>query len=92
VLGIAQAERALSLDQNLAPCYAAIGWGKVMLGRAEETEADIVQALRLSPRDSFVSVWCIWPARRSSRSGAITKPLPGYIGRSSLITLIRCPI
>lgn len=57
-LGIAEAERALSLDQNLAPCYAAIGWGKVMFGRAEETEGYIIEALRLSPRDSFVFVWC----------------------------------
>jgi TolB-like protein len=57
-LGIAEAERALSLDQNLAPCHAAIGWGKVMLGRAEETEGHIIEALRLSPRDSFVFVWC----------------------------------
>jgi len=57
-LGIAEAERALALDQNLAPCHAAIGWGKMVLGRAEETEAHIIEALRLSPRDSFAVVWC----------------------------------
>jgi tetratricopeptide (TPR) repeat protein len=59
VLGIAEAQRALSLDQSLAPCHAAIGLGKTTLGRAEETEGHILQALRLSPRDSFVSAWCM---------------------------------
>jgi tetratricopeptide (TPR) repeat protein len=29
-----------------------------MLGRAEEVEVHIDKALRLSPRDSFASVWC----------------------------------
>jgi TolB-like protein len=57
-LGIAEAARALALDQNLAPCRAAIGWGKMMLGHAEEVEAHILDALRLSPRDSFAYVWC----------------------------------
>jgi TolB-like protein len=57
-LGIAEAERSLALDRNLAPSYSAIGWAKPMLGRAEETEGHIVQAFRLSPRDTFASVWC----------------------------------
>ena len=57
-LGIAQAERSLALDRNLAPSYAAIGWAKPMLGRAEETEGHIVQAFRLSPRDTFAYIWC----------------------------------
>ena len=54
----ARLARTLDVDQNLAPCYAAVGWGKVMFGRAEETEGHIIEALRLSPRDSFVFVWC----------------------------------
>lgn len=58
-LGIAEAERGLSLDPNLAPCHAAIGWGNANLGRAEETEAHIIRAFRLSPRDSFACVWCM---------------------------------
>jgi TolB-like protein/tetratricopeptide (TPR) repeat protein len=57
-LGIAQAERSLALDRNLAPSYAAIGWAKLMLGRAQETEGHIAQAFRLSPRDTFAYVWC----------------------------------
>jgi len=56
--GIAEAERSIALDRNLAPSYAAIGWAKPMLGRAEETEGHIAQAFRLSPRDTFAYVWC----------------------------------
>jgi TolB-like protein/Tfp pilus assembly protein PilF len=56
--GIAQAERSIALDRNLAPSYAAIGWAKPMLGRAEETESHIAQAFRLSPRDMFAYIWC----------------------------------
>jgi len=57
-LGIAEHERAIQLDHNQAPSYAAIGWAKPMLGRAEETEADIAKAFRLSPKDTYAFVWC----------------------------------
>jgi TolB-like protein/class 3 adenylate cyclase len=55
--GIAECERALALDQNLANAHAWIGRGKFHLGRAEETEAHIQEALRLSPRDTFAYRW-----------------------------------
>ena len=50
--GIAECEHALELDRNLADAHAIIGFGKIFIGRAEETEAHIVEALRLSPRDT----------------------------------------
>ena len=56
-LGIAEHEHAIQLDHNQAASYAAIGWAKPMLGRAEETEADIAKAFRLSPKDSYAFVW-----------------------------------
>ena len=55
--GIAESEHALALDRNLAFAHASIGIGKSFIGRAEETEAHIVEALRLSPRDTFASSW-----------------------------------
>jgi len=55
--GIAECEHALALDRNLAAAHAAVGIGKVHVGRAEETEAHVVEALRLSPRDSLSYVW-----------------------------------
>jgi TolB-like protein len=55
--GIAECERALALDRNLANAHGWIGRGKYHLGRAEETEAHIHKALRLSPRDTFAYRW-----------------------------------
>ena len=55
--GIAESEYALALDRNLATAHAAIGFSKFLIGRPEETEAHIVEALRLSPRDTLVHVW-----------------------------------
>ena len=55
--GIAKCEHALALDRNLARAEGAIGFGKINIGRAEETEAHIVEALRLSPRDTTAFVW-----------------------------------
>jgi tetratricopeptide (TPR) repeat protein len=55
--GIAKCEHALALDRNLAYAHAFIGIGKIFIGRAEETELHIAEALRLSPRDTMAYVW-----------------------------------
>ena len=55
--GIAKCERALELDRNLADAHANIGFGKIFIGRAEETEAHIAEGLRLSPRDTYAYIW-----------------------------------
>jgi Flp pilus assembly protein TadD len=47
----------LALNQNLADAHAFIGYGKICVGRATETEAHIHEALRLSPRDGGVHRW-----------------------------------
>ncbi len=57
--GIAQCERALTLDRNLAGAHAFIGLGKSAVGRAEETEAHVQEALRLSPRDTLAYRWSL---------------------------------
>jgi tetratricopeptide (TPR) repeat protein len=46
-----------ALDRNLAAAHAYIGVGKLTLGRAEETESHILEALRLSPRDAVAYHW-----------------------------------
>ena len=58
--GIRSCERALDLDRNLAAAHAQIGDCKSVLGRPEETEAHIQEALRLSPRDRDVYLWCMF--------------------------------
>ena len=55
--GIAKCEHALELDRNLADAHANIGFGKIFIGRAEETESHIAEALRLSPRDTYAYIW-----------------------------------
>src|SRR5271168_2189943 len=55
--GIAECEHALALDRNLAEAHAWIGFGKIFIGRADETEAYTVEALRLSPRDTWAYPW-----------------------------------
>jgi tetratricopeptide (TPR) repeat protein len=57
VQGIAECERALALDRNLAEAYAQIGTAKVLMGCGAETEAHMNEAFRLSPRDTFAHRW-----------------------------------
>jgi tetratricopeptide (TPR) repeat protein len=40
----------------LAFARASIGWAKLANGHAEETEANVNEALRLSPRDTFAHI------------------------------------
>ena len=58
--GIAECERALELDRNLASAHAFIGMGKINIGCAQETEAHVGEALRLSPRDTNAHTWKIF--------------------------------
>ena len=55
--GIAEFERALAIDRNLAAAHAWIGLAKTFLGRGEETDVHIQDALRLSPRDTSAYHW-----------------------------------
>jgi TolB-like protein/class 3 adenylate cyclase len=55
--GIAAYERALALDRNMAGAHSLIGQNKLFIGRAEETEAHVLEALRLSPRDPWAYIW-----------------------------------
>ena len=48
------------LDRNLASAHGFIGLGKNFLGRGEETEAHIQEALRLSPRDITAYWWMVF--------------------------------
>jgi TolB-like protein/Tfp pilus assembly protein PilF len=58
--GLRECERALDLNRNLAMAHGHIGFAKHQLGRAEETEAHIIEALRLSPRDPQTHTWCMF--------------------------------
>jgi TolB-like protein len=68
--GIAECERALALDRNLAVAHAQIGFAKYATGRGEETETHVLEALRLSPRDTAANVWMVWVGNAKSQIGA----------------------
>jgi TolB-like protein/class 3 adenylate cyclase len=59
VQSIAELDRALTLDRNLAGAHALIGQSKLLIGRGEDTEAHVHEALRLSPRDPWVYTFFI---------------------------------
>ncbi|MBB4256043.1 hypothetical protein [Bradyrhizobium sp. ERR14] len=66
VQGIAEFERALALDCNLAE--AQIGGAKLYMGRRAETEAHFKEAFRLSPRYIFAHSWFMVPLTDGRRS------------------------
>ena len=57
VQGIAECERALALNRNLANAHSLIGLAKILIGRAAETEGHIREAFRVSPRDMNTYQW-----------------------------------
>jgi TolB-like protein len=69
VRGIAECEHGLALGRNIAIAHAFIGLGKILIGRAQETEAHIVEALRLSPRDAFAYLWMSFAGQAKSVLG-----------------------
>jgi tetratricopeptide (TPR) repeat protein len=68
--GIAECEQALTLDRNLARAHAVIGLAKYFLGQGAETEPNINEAFRLSPRDTFAARWMVWVGLAKAQLGA----------------------
>jgi TolB-like protein/class 3 adenylate cyclase len=78
LLSIAAFERAIALDRNLARAHASLGFAKVLIGRAEETEAHVQEALRLSPRDRNAFLWFVYVAAAKSHLGAEEEAVAWY--------------
>jgi TolB-like protein/class 3 adenylate cyclase/tetratricopeptide (TPR) repeat protein len=68
--GIARCEHALELDRNLANAHGLIGYGKLFVGHAEETESHIAEALRLSPRDPGAFTWMSYAGMSKNTPGS----------------------
>jgi tetratricopeptide (TPR) repeat protein len=71
-------ELAISLDPNLALAHAYAGFMKLLLGRPEETEAHVAEAMRLSPRDPQLSHWYFYLGAADlylGRADAAVEPL-----------------
>jgi tetratricopeptide (TPR) repeat protein len=78
VAGAAQCEHALALDRNLASAHAGVGHGKIATGRAKEAEAHIVEALRLSPRDTSACYWMSWVGNANCNLGRWEQAVAWY--------------
>jgi tetratricopeptide (TPR) repeat protein len=76
--GIAECEHALALDRNLAAAHSIIGLGKIYIGRAKETEAHIVEALRLSPRDTSAYNWMSYAGIAKNYLGLYDQAIPWF--------------
>ena len=68
--GIAECEHALTLDRNLAAANSGMALGMIFIGRAEEADAYIAEALRLSPRDTLAYVWMTFAGISKVRLGS----------------------
>ena len=75
---IAELERALALDANFAWAHGLIGYAKMLDGRAEETEAQEKEALRLSPHDPTAYWWLMFIANSKVYLGAYEEAVPWY--------------
>jgi tetratricopeptide (TPR) repeat protein len=56
--GIMECERALELNSSLASAHAMLA--KYLIGKGEDTEGHVQEALRLSPLDSFAYLWMLF--------------------------------
>jgi TolB-like protein/class 3 adenylate cyclase len=90
--GIAKCEHALALDRNLAHAHNLTGLGKICIGRAEETEAHVAEALRLSPRDTMAYLWMNVAGMAKLHSAVTRRRLCGLDGRSTPTEIIPCQL
>ena len=76
--GIAECERALALNPNLAAAPAQIGLVKIFDGHPEETEGHELEALRIIPHDTEADLWVSYMAIAKLYLGAYEEALDLY--------------
>jgi hypothetical protein len=75
--GIAECERVLAIDRNSAWAHAGLGLAKIHMRRPAETEGHILEALRLSPRDTLAHQWMEFVATAKMHLVQMPKPPVG---------------
>jgi tetratricopeptide (TPR) repeat protein len=76
--GVAECERALALNPNLASAHAVIGLAKLFDGHPEDTESHEREALRVSPHDTEAGYWVAYIALAKLYLGAYEEALDWY--------------
>jgi TolB-like protein len=74
--GIEELEHALAIDPNYAGAHAQMGLAQRYIGRAEKTEAHVLEALRLSPRDRIRYFWLFYVGGSKANLGEWAQALP----------------
>ena len=54
---ISESEASLRADPSLANAYLTMAIGNEFLGHYEQGMSDLKQAIRISPRDSYIGIW-----------------------------------
>jgi TolB-like protein len=67
--GMEELERALAIDPNFARAHGTMGLAQIFVGRGGETEAHVLEALRLSPRDAYVGYWFLYVGSAKAHLG-----------------------
>ena len=75
---IEEFNRALSLNPNFAAAHALTGLAKLYEGHPEETERHVLEALRVSPRDTDANLWVGWMGHAKLYLGAYEDALNLY--------------
>ena len=75
----------------MAAAHGFIGLARVFVGRSEETEAHIQEALRLNPRDRLAHVWMTFAGVAKTHLGGDEEALSRFrraveVNRSFLVT------
>jgi tetratricopeptide (TPR) repeat protein len=69
-------EEALAIDPNFAMARGFLGLAQRYIGRAEETEAHVLEALRLSPRDRLRYHWLFYAGAAKANLGEWAQAQP----------------
>ncbi|HTR15109.1 MAG TPA: adenylate/guanylate cyclase domain-containing protein [Roseiarcus sp.] len=74
--GVEELERALAINPNLAAATAFMGLAQAYVGRAQEAEAYVREAMRLSPRDPLIYAWFSHLGEAKACLGEFDQALP----------------
>jgi DNA-binding winged helix-turn-helix (wHTH) protein/TolB-like protein/Flp pilus assembly protein TadD len=66
---VAAFEYALALNPLSAQSHAELGRTMIDVGRAEETLGHVETAIKLSPTDPFLYIWCFWAGQAALHLG-----------------------
>ena len=68
---ISESEASLRADPSLANAYLTMAIGTEFLGHYEQAISDLKQAIRISPRDTYIGIWHMQMGVRAPGAGTV---------------------